>query len=354
MLGPLLNKKLKNRSKKFTFFYPGNIKQKTGGYIYENNILKYSKKNKHPINFIELSANFPSPNIQDLYKLNKITNNIKYDNILILDGLVLEGLDTSNYIFENFKTIALIHHPLYLEFRGKKSITFFRRAKYLYKKVDYFIVTSDNTKKLLVEKFNIKPKIISIAEPGIEKLKKYKKILSTKIRFLTCGSIIDRKKYDYLIREIQNIDNIELNIVGDTSRETNYSTKIKKFIINKKLSKKIILHGKVTQSKLEKLYSQSDFYISTSNYEGFGMALANASISKLPIISFKTSTIQKTIGNSGVLYFENYNKNTLKDLIVNNCFSYKKYRALKQNIKVKNFLTNNQSAKRFIKVIKNA
>ena len=44
--GHLLKKKLKNSSKKFTFFYPGNINQKTGGYIYENNILKFSKKNK--------------------------------------------------------------------------------------------------------------------------------------------------------------------------------------------------------------------------------------------------------------------------------------------------------------------
>ena len=35
-----LRKKLINKSNKFIFFYPGNIKQKTGGYIYENNIQK--------------------------------------------------------------------------------------------------------------------------------------------------------------------------------------------------------------------------------------------------------------------------------------------------------------------------
>ena len=39
-----LRKKLINKSNKFIFFYPGNIKQKTGGYIYENNIYEYSKK----------------------------------------------------------------------------------------------------------------------------------------------------------------------------------------------------------------------------------------------------------------------------------------------------------------------
>ncbi|MDC1047746.1 glycosyltransferase [Alphaproteobacteria bacterium] len=345
---------MKNRLKKFTFFYPGNINQKTGGYIYENNILKFSKKNKSPINFIELSSNYPEPSIQDLKYLNKLTNKIISDNILIFDGLVLEGLDTSLNLFDKFKIIALIHHPLYLEFKGKKSEKFLKKAIKIYQKIDYFIVTSQSTKKLLLEKFKIKSIKISIVEPGIEKFKKYKKNNNSKINLLTCGSIIERKKYDYLIQEIQNIDNIQLHIIGDVSRESNYSNKIIKLINSNKLQNKIIIHGKIAQSKLEKLYSICDFYISASEYEGFGMALANAAISNLPIISFKTSTIEKTIGKSGVLYFDNHNKDTLKDLINNNCFDNNKYKILKKNIKNKKYLTNNQSAKLFIKVINNA
>ena len=352
--GHLLSKKLKNSLKNFTFFYPGNINQKTGGYIYENNILKFSKKNKFPINFIELSSNYPNPNIQDIKSLNKITDNIKSDNILIFDGLVLEGLHKSINIFNNFKIIALVHHPLYLEFNGKKSEEFFKRAIKIYSKIDHFIVTSHNTKKLLSETFKIKSSKISIVEPGIEKFKKYKKIPSKKIKLLTCGSIIERKKYDYLINEIKNIDNIQLNIVGDVSRESKYTNKIKKLISNNNLKDKVILHGKISQLKLENIYSICDFYISTSEYEGFGMSLANAALLKLPIISYKTSTIQKTIGKDGVLYFDNHNKDTLKILINNNCFDNKKYKILKKNIKNKKYLTNDQSAKLFIKVVYNA
>ena len=352
--GHLLKKKLKNNSKKFTFFYPGNINQKTGGYIYENNILKFSKKNKYPINFIELSSNFPNPNIQDIENLHKITNNIKSDNILIFDGLVLEGLHKSINILDHFKIIALIHHPLYLEFNGKKSEEFFKRAIKIYKKIDYFIVTSHTTKKLLSKTFKIKSSKISIVEPGIEKFKKYKKIPSKKIKLLTCGSIIERKKYDYLINEIKNIDNIQLNIVGDVSRESKYTNKIKKLISNNNLKNKIILHGKIPQVRLENLYSNCDFYISTSKYEGFGMSLANAVLSTLPIISYKTSTIQNTIGKAGVLYFDSHNKGVLKKLIIDNCFDNKKYKILKKNIKNKKYLTNYQAAKLFIKAIYNA
>ena len=353
-LGHHLKKKLINKSNKFIFFYPGNIKQKTGGYIYENNIFEYSKKNNNSIVFKELSDNYPFPSNKDLKYLNSIVANLNSDKILIFDGLVLEGLAKAEYILNNFKTIALIHHPLYLEFRGKKSDTFLDIAKKIYKKVDNFIVTSSDTKKLLSKKFNINSNIITIVEPGIKKLKKYKKTPSKLVKLLTCGSIIERKKYDYLINEIQKIDSIELNIIGDTSRESKYSAKIKKQITDNKLTKKIILHGKVSQIKLEKLYSQCDFYISTSKYEGFGMSLANAAISKLPIISYETSTIKKTIGKSGVLYFDNYKKNTLKKLILNNCFNKTIYKKLKNSTAKKKYLTNIQSAKLFIEAIKNA
>lgn len=347
-----MSKKLINNHKEFSFFYPGNINQKTGGYIYEKNIFQYSKKNNLPIKFIELSNNFPNPKKIDL---KKFVNKTKLTNIAIIDGLVLEGLHQSMEILKNLKSIALIHHPLYLEYKGLKSIKFFKRAQKIYKHINYFIVTSKQTKKLLIENFNIKSSKISIVEPGIDKLKKFKKIKSNKIKILTCGSIIERKKYDYLINEIKNINNIELNIIGDTSRETDYSKNIIKNIKTNKLTKKIILHGSVTQSKLEKLYSNSDFYISTSKYEGFGMSLANAVISNLPIISFRTSTIKNTIGSSGVLYFDNYKKNTLKNIILNNCFDKKKYKILKSKFnKYNKYLTTKESAKLFIKTINNA
>ena len=352
--GLLLSKKLINKFSKFIFFYPGNIKQKTGGYIYENNIYEYSKSRNIPIVFKELSSNYPFPNSKDLKNLNYIVNNLNKEKILIFDGLVLEGLSNASHILENFKIIALIHHPLFLEFRGNKSDYFFSAAQKIYNKVDHFIVTSSETKKLLLKKFNINSNIISVVEPGIEKFKKYKKNQSKLTKFLTCGSIIERKKYDYLINEIDNIENVELNIIGDTSRETLYSKKIKKLINDKQLTKKVILHGKVSQVKLEKLYSQCDFYISTSKYEGFGMSLANAAISKLPIISFKTSTIQKTIGKFGVLYFDNFKKGTLQRLISNNCFNKIIYKNLQKSIAKKKYLTNLQSARLFIKVINNA
>ena len=349
-----MSKQLKNNKIKHIFFYPGNINEKTGGYIYQKNILDHAKKNKLPIKFHSLSKNFPNPTIKNLEDLLKIVVKQNKDTNLIFDGLVLEGIEKIIDKLRSYKLIALIHHPLYLEYKGNKSLKFLIKAKNTYEKIDFFIVTSTETKKLLIKIFKIKSSKISIVEPGINKFKKFDKIKNDKINFLTCGSIIERKKYDYLLSETKNINNIIINIVGNISRESEYSNNIFRYIKKYSLEKKIILHGKVSQNKLEKLYSKSDFYISTSNYEGFGMSLANASMSKLPIISYKTSTIKKTIGIKGVLFFTNFKLGTLKRLIIDNCFDKNNYQKLKSNISNNRYISTKQSASQFMKVLNNA
>ena len=62
---PMSNKLIK-KIKQIYFIYPGNINAKTGGYIYEKNIINYSRKKNINIKSISLSSNYPFPNKQDL------------------------------------------------------------------------------------------------------------------------------------------------------------------------------------------------------------------------------------------------------------------------------------------------
>ena len=76
--------------------------------------------------------------------------------VLIIDGLVFECIGSIINSLDRFVVIALIHHPLYLEFSGNKSQFFLKNAKKLYKKTRKIIVTSNDTKQLIFEKFKIK------------------------------------------------------------------------------------------------------------------------------------------------------------------------------------------------------
>ena len=215
-----MNKRSVIHNKSYYFIYPGDINTKTGGYIYEKNILKRAKKIKFNLNTIKLADSFPFPKENDLKNLKKTLEKLPDNAVLIIDGLVFECIDSIINCLDRFVVIALIHHPLYLEFSGNKSQFFLKNAKKLYKKTKKIIVTSNDTKQLIFEKFKINKRKILVVEPGIEKLKKYKLKKDKNINLLSVGSIIERKNYHYLLNELRYMDKIKLNIVGDITRES--------------------------------------------------------------------------------------------------------------------------------------
>ena len=87
-----MSNKLINKNKLIYFIYPGNINAKTGGYIYEKNIISYCKKkniNMHPV---ALSSNYPFPNKKDLKHFLQILKDIPIKSTIVIDGLALEGM----------------------------------------------------------------------------------------------------------------------------------------------------------------------------------------------------------------------------------------------------------------------
>ena len=111
-----MNKRSVIHNKSYYFIYPGDINTKTGGYIYEKNILKRAKKIKFNLNTIKLADSFPFPKENDLKNLKKALEKLPDNAVLIFDGLVFECIDSIKNYLDRFVVIALIHHPLYLEF----------------------------------------------------------------------------------------------------------------------------------------------------------------------------------------------------------------------------------------------
>ncbi len=351
--GHHMKKRLSKNKSDIYFVYPGNINAKTGGYIYEKNILEYAKIRDINIRPIALSENYPFSTNNDIKYFLKILDKIDPDSKIIIDGLALEGMYSIFKKILTYNVIALIHHPLYLEFKGQRSKKFLRLEKENFKKINKFIVTSKNTKNLLINEFKVLNNKISVVEPGIERLTKYNFKNNSKIHFLTCGSIINRKNYLFLLKVLKPLDNFILEIVGDTTRDISYYKKLKKFISKNSMNRKIIFHGAISDTKLAKLYSKTDCYISVSKYEGFGMSLANALIIKKPIITFFTNTILNTLGKKGVIYFKKFEVNDLRNIIIKNILNKKNFKKLNIDIyKNKRYLlTPLESAKKFVKLI---
>jgi len=255
---------------------------------------------------------------------------------------------------------AFGNNKLLLNSIEKRTAEYSKIAKNIWEYAEVGYKEEKSSKELinLLEKngFEINKGLISVIEPGIERLIKTKKKFNQKHNLLTCGSIIERKNYLYLLSELIFMDNLTLNIIGDTSRDNYYYKKVIAFIKKHKIENRVKIHSNVSKTKLSNLYSQCDLYVSVSKYEGFGMSLANAIIFKKPIITYKTTTLRNTLGSKGVVYFNDFKKNTLAKIINKILLNTKAFKELESQI-IKNnrvFLTPLKSAKLFIKEVRNA
>jgi glycosyltransferase involved in cell wall biosynthesis len=62
------------------------------------------------------------------------------------------------------------------------------------------------------------------------------------------------------------------------------------------------LTGKVSQADMVTYIRESDFYVSMSEHEGFGVPLIESMYLGLPVIAYDASAVPGTMGDAGVLF----------------------------------------------------
>jgi glycosyltransferase involved in cell wall biosynthesis len=213
----------------------------------------------------------------------------------------------------NFKT------KLILNVAGHPKINFFR--KYLWKKcsdkISYIICPSNELKKKFLELnlFSVE-KLLVIQDPHINarKINKLKRIKFDDNFFdknkvlISVGRLTKQKNYFFLIvafkKLIKKYANLKLLIIGDGEEKQSLNNLIKKFSLNDKI--------KITGYK-ENIYnylSRSDFYVSTSSWEGSSLSMIDSAFIGLPILCSDCPTGRKEFieDNKRGYIFQNNNE----------------------------------------------
>ena len=157
-------------------------------------------------------------------------------------------------------------------------------------------------------------KIFVIQDPhlDIKNINKLKTAKDTKEFYnddkvlISIGRLTRQKNYNFLIRNFSKLvrknNNLKLVIIGDGEKKDELLQQIKELNLNDKI--KLIGQKKNIYSYL----SQSDFYISTSNWEGSSLSMIDAAHIGIPILCSDCPTGRKEfIDNNkrGYLYTNN-------------------------------------------------
>lgn len=213
-----------------------------------------------------------------------------------LTAHLITSLPLILFTFFNFRT------KLILNIAGYPKINIFR--KFLWKKssskIFIIICPSNELKEKLVELniFDYK-KIFVVQDPHIN-IKTINKLKSIKIDdeffdnskiIISIGRLTKQKNFHFLITNfnelVKKYDNLKLVIIGDGEEKYSLVRLIKKL----NLEKKIKIAG-YKKNIYNYLYC-SDFYVSTSRWEGSSLSMIDAAFIALPILCSDCPTGRK-------------------------------------------------------------
>ena len=260
------------------------------------------------------------PNIKSnthYWRFRGINNDIKQLNIDLFHGLSNElpfGINTTSVV--TIHDLLFLKYPQFYNFIDRKIYNF--KSKYACKKADKIIAISQQTKEDIVNYYNINPNKIEVIYQSCHQdfisLNKNVKIDSklknqlSKPYLLFVGSTEKRKNLSFLLKAITALEDIRLICVG---KNTKKNDKIKNFIIQNNLHKKVTFLNVNSTKILAEIYKKSEGLVYPSIDEGFGIPIIEAMYCSVPVI-ISDKKIFKEIGGKHAYYFK---QNQLESLI---------------------------------------
>lgn len=227
-------------------------------------------------------------------KFVKYINNINYDIVIGVEGKysLLLGM-IKNRI--NIKAIGWFHNSYEAYFETKNR--YYWRMNTLFKKyircLDRCIVLTEHDKSLL--KKNMGLDCVRIYNP-VSFLSENKSVGNNQNIICVARLVEQQKGLDMLIDAFEIVskkhNDWKLMIVGDGPDKDKLIKKINIKNLNDKI--KIIHH----QKDIKKYYLNSDLFVSSSRWEGFGLVITEAMECGLPVVAFNNSGPSEIITNN--------------------------------------------------------
>lgn len=289
--------------------------------------LKYLKENNPNIFFIKTGNHKISPYLSIFLKATvSLLSNFFFNRIILIDFF------NPIYLPSLAKQIAIIRDLGELKFKKYDFIRMFYRTKIMLpltiKFSSHIIAISENTKKDLIDNFELKQTKIKTIYHGSDKFDERNIKFNKKDFFLYIGRIDTNGKnllnlisaYDKYLDENGNHN---LILAGKSWRNSHIL--YKHILSSKKLINKVSILDFVNQNEKDKLLLNAKALIYISKYEGFGHPILEAQAKGCNALCSDLNIMRDIAGNSakfvnpnsieeiknGLLYYQNYNYDQL-------------------------------------------
>ena len=308
------------------------IKEKTGtewySYYVVKNILNIDRENQYFLFSREkLSEEFTKfENVENVilnWPIKKFWTIIKLSSGIKKYNLDLFFSPAHNLPACKFKKIITWHdlgYEYYPKYYSKLQLLSLKLGAKKLKKADIIISPSEFTKKDIVKFYKIDENKVKVIEHGID-FEKYNIIedrgvlekFNLKKYFVYIGRLETKKNIVGLIDFYENYCNefgtdYELVLIGKFGYGYD---KIKLRIDNSRFKDNIKILGYVNEEEKIQILKNCSLYLNFSNFEGFGMTILEAVISKVPLL-ISDIEVFREIGLDENCYTQDFSKDAIK------------------------------------------
>jgi glycosyltransferase involved in cell wall biosynthesis len=313
---------LRERPAELSLLVPGDLTTRTGGYIYDCNIVAGLRRMGWKVDVCSLDPSFPYPTANALTHAHDVLKGLAIGRIVVIDGLALATLSSAlRTEAPRLCLVALIHHPLAMEtgldettarqFRKleRDALTLARRV----------IVTSRWTARIIADSdYSVAADRIVVVEPGVEVVISETARTNVDVLHLLCvATMTARKGHAVLFEALSRLrhKNWKLRCVGSATRDPATAEALRDQIRKLQLGDRIELVGELDEAALRQEYERADIFVLASYLEGYGMALAEAATYGLPIVSTMAGAIPENAWSKAALLVPPGNVGALAEAI---------------------------------------
>jgi glycosyltransferase involved in cell wall biosynthesis len=284
------------------FVVPGRLTQLTGGYIYDAHIVAGLRRLGHRVAVRNLSEAGLSGPTAMAREAARVFASLPDNAVVIVDGLAGGVLPREmEREADRLRFVALVHHPLAYEtgIAAPAARRLWQSERDALRHARHVVVTSPATGALLVREYGVSQRKISCIEPGTDRAPAARGDGRT---LLSVATLTPRKGHVTLVRALARLTHLDWRLIclGSLTRDLKTVRSVRAEIRKAGLEARIALAGETSSRR--PYYTRADVFVLPTEYEGYGMAVAEAIASGLPVISTPTGAIRTLVGgDAGIL-----------------------------------------------------
>lgn len=283
------------------FVLPGDPASATGGYQYDRQMIAGLRRQGWQVQLHCLDGSFPQPSAAALDEAGRLLADLPADAWVLIDGLALGAMPQVVAAHaRRLRLMALVHHPLADE-TGLTSVQaqqLFRAEQQALQAVR-FVVTTGPAMVNALQRYVGDAQRIGMAPPGIDKPAAITRHAhDDRVQLICVATITARKGHEILVEALAGVSGLpwRLECVGDMTRSPGTLRALQQRIAAAGLQSRVTFSGVVDEAALQARLQQADVFVLATQFEGYGMAVAEALAHGLPVISTHTGEIESLVG----------------------------------------------------------